>query len=153
MIAVSPSLFRAWRFWASSVHPREAENESFLACAARTKQRLEAAHTRPCTPSLSSMYNRGCQPGVARDAALFRSERKHRRYVRNAYCIMYCFPTGRKFSRFHQIESNSISSVHNKWNCFDSKVSFLRASIKEECIVNRIDSNRLFFYESTFVEK
>ena len=59
MIATSPSLFRAWRFWASSAHPREAESDSFLACAAKTKQRFAAARTRParmrpCTPSLSS---------------------------------------------------------------------------------------------------
>ena len=54
MIAASPSLLRTWRFWASSAHPREAKSDSFLACAAKTKQRLAAAHTRPCTPSLSS---------------------------------------------------------------------------------------------------
>ena len=54
MIAASPSLFRAWRFWASSAHPREAESDSFLACAAKTKQRLAAVRTRPCTPSFSS---------------------------------------------------------------------------------------------------
>ena len=53
MIAASPSLFRAWRFWAPSAHPREAESDSFLTCAARTKQGLAAAGTRPCTPSLS----------------------------------------------------------------------------------------------------
>ena len=57
MISASPSLFRAWRFWASSAHPREAESDSFLASAAKTKQRLAAARparTRPCTPSHSS---------------------------------------------------------------------------------------------------
>ena len=54
MIAASPSLFRAWRFWAPSAHPREAESDIFLAGAAKTKQRLAAARTRPCTPSLSS---------------------------------------------------------------------------------------------------
>ena len=59
MIAASPSLFRAWRFWASSAHPRQAESNSFLACAAKTKRtpaaaRTRPARTRPCTPSLSS---------------------------------------------------------------------------------------------------
>ena len=54
MIAASPSLFRAWRFWAPSAHPREAESDSFLTCAAKIKQRLAAAGTRPCTLSLSS---------------------------------------------------------------------------------------------------
>ena len=53
MIAASPSLFRVWRFRASSAHPKEAESDSFLAFAAKTKARLAAACTRPCTPSLS----------------------------------------------------------------------------------------------------
>ena len=49
MIAASPSLFRAWRFWASPTHPREAESDSFLAWDAKTNRGL-----RPCTPSPSS---------------------------------------------------------------------------------------------------
>ena len=39
---------------ATSAHPKEAESDSFLACAAKTKQRLAAARTRPYMPSLSS---------------------------------------------------------------------------------------------------
>ena len=57
MIAAPPSLFRARRFWAPSAHPREAESDSFLTCATKTKQRLAAARTRPCTPSLSSIHS------------------------------------------------------------------------------------------------
>ena len=53
-IAASPSRSRAWRLRASSAHSREAESDSFLACAAKRKQRLSAASTRRCTPSLSS---------------------------------------------------------------------------------------------------
>ena len=41
----------------------------------KTKQGLAAARTRPCTPSLSSKLLSDCQPGVACDAALFRSEK------------------------------------------------------------------------------
>ena len=44
MIASSPSLFRAWRFGASSAHPREAESDSFLACAAKTTEACGDAH-------------------------------------------------------------------------------------------------------------
>ena len=36
-IAASPSLTRAWRLRASSAHSREAESDSFLACAAKKK--------------------------------------------------------------------------------------------------------------------
>ena len=52
--ASSPSMTRAWRLRASSAHPREAESYSFLACAAKENNRLSAATTRRCTPSLSS---------------------------------------------------------------------------------------------------
>ena len=53
-IAASPSPLRAWRFFTSSAHPREAETDSFLAWASKTKQRLAAARTRPRAPSLTS---------------------------------------------------------------------------------------------------
>ena len=106
-IAASPSLFRAWGFWASSPHPREA-GRSLLACVAKTKQKLAAAHTQQFTPSLSSTNKRGSQPGDARDATLSRSEK----------CVDYKyvtrgFPIGRKFVSSHQIEWNSIRFI--KW--------------------------------------
>ena len=63
-IAPSPSLTRAWRLWASSAHSREAEGESFLACAAKKKWRLSAASTRRCTSSLSSAPLGTREPGV-----------------------------------------------------------------------------------------
>ena len=63
-IAASPSMSRAWRFWASSAHSREADSDSFLACVAKTKQRLSAASTRRCTPSPSSALLGTCQPDV-----------------------------------------------------------------------------------------
>ena len=44
-------------FLSPSAHPREAESDSFLTCATKTKQRLAAARTRPCTPSLSSIHS------------------------------------------------------------------------------------------------
>ena len=81
MIAASPSLFRARRFWASSTHRREAEGDSLLACAAKTKRRLAAgrtrpARTRPCTPSFSStmivVVSR-----VLREMLRYSDEKKH----------------------------------------------------------------------------
>ena len=63
-IAASPSLSRAWRLRASSAHSREAESDSFLTCAAQKKQRLSAASTRRCMPSLSSALLGTCQRGI-----------------------------------------------------------------------------------------
>lgn len=40
MQSASASLSRVWRLRASSAHPREAESDSFLASAAKIKQRL-----------------------------------------------------------------------------------------------------------------
>ena len=37
-IVASPPLFRAWRFRVPSVHPRDPESDSFLACAAEKKR-------------------------------------------------------------------------------------------------------------------
>ena len=84
MIAASPSLFCAWDFWASSAHPREAESDSFLVCAARNKTEaccgvhatgaratMHATGARATMHAVALIYNdRGCQSGVARDAAL-----------------------------------------------------------------------------------
>ena len=75
MIAASPSLFCAWDFWASSAHPREAESDSFLVCAARNKTEaccgVHATGARATMHAVALIYNdRGCQSGVARDAAL-----------------------------------------------------------------------------------
>ena len=60
---IAVSLFRAWRFWAPSAHPREAGSDSFLACAAKTKQACGGAHATMHAVAL--ICNRGCQPGVA----------------------------------------------------------------------------------------
>ena len=75
MIAASPSPFRAWDFWASSTHPREAESDSFLVCAARNKAEacggVHATTAHATMHAVALIYNdRGCQSGVARDAAL-----------------------------------------------------------------------------------
>ena len=89
MIAASPSLFREWRFGASSAHPREAENDS-LACAANRKQRLVAARTRPCMPSLSptiEVVSRGLR-GMLRYS-------DGKKGIENTYVIRG-FPIGRK---------------------------------------------------------
>ena len=118
MIATSPSLFRAWRFWASSAHPREAESDSFLACAAKTKQRFAAARTRParmrpCTPSLSSTMILAVSL-VMREILRY-SDRKKTLTIPIAIPIrntMVCaFPIGCKFVCFDQIESNSIRFI------------------------------------------
>ena len=106
MIAASPSLFRAWRFWASSAHPREDESDSFLACAAKAKQRLAAAHTRPCTPSLSST-NVAVSLGLREMLHYIIPIAKKEKNIDNTYVIRG-FPIGRKFVSFRQIESNSI---------------------------------------------
>ena len=53
MIAASPSLFRAWRFWASSAHPRDAESDNFLACAATSLCFVLAARARKLSLSAS----------------------------------------------------------------------------------------------------
>ena len=61
-IAASPSLSRAWRLRSSSA--REDESDSFLACAAKTKQRPSAVRTQRCTPLISSALLGTGQPGV-----------------------------------------------------------------------------------------
>ena len=111
MIAASPSLLRTWRFWASSAHPREAKSDSFLACAAKTKQRLAAAHTRPCTPSLSStnmVVSLGLREMLHYIVAIGKKRKKDRQYVRDTW-----FSDRRQIRMFpsNRIEFNSI---HNK---------------------------------------
>ena len=53
-ITAPPSLFRGWHFRARSAHARDAESDSFLACAAKKKERLAAVSTRRSMPSVSS---------------------------------------------------------------------------------------------------
>ena len=67
--------FPCGAFLASSAHPREAEIDRFLACAAKTKQRLAAARTRPCTPSLSSAIV--VVSRVLRDSLRYSDRKKH----------------------------------------------------------------------------
>ena len=67
MIAASPSLFRAWRFWVSSAHPREAESDSFL-YSLRRQNKTEAcdgAHATMHVVALIYTPRCGCQRGVA----------------------------------------------------------------------------------------
>ena len=117
MIAASPSLFRAWRFWAPSAHPREAESDSFLACAAKTKQRLAAAGTRPCTPSLSYII-------VVVSRVLHEILRySDRENMDNTYLVRNTWFLGRTQIRmicFHNIESNSIRFIKNELFRFQS---------------------------------
>ena len=74
-IAASPSLSRAWRLRTSSVHSREAESDSFLACAAKVTQRLPAASTRRCNPLLSSALLGACRLCVCVRCCFFRSHK------------------------------------------------------------------------------
>ena len=95
------AVFRAWRFWASSAHPREVESDSFLACAAKTTQRLAAARTRPCTRSLSStvvVVNR-----LLRDMLRY-SDRKNKKTLTIYVVSRY---DANSYVCFHQIELNS----------------------------------------------
>ena len=107
--------------------PRWAETDNFLACAAKTKQRLAAARTRPCTPSLSStivVFNR-----MLREMLRY-SDRKKTMTMRNT-----CFPDRTYFVySFHQIESNSIRFI--KIESFRFK-SVLRAFTRNERNMNR----------------
>ena len=131
MIAASPSLFRAWRFWASSAPPREAESDSFLVCAAKTKQRLGATHTRPYTPSLSST---NVVVSLGLREMLHYSDRK------KGFDITYVirgFPIGHKFVSFHQTESNSISSIHKKCIVSIQKCPSLIRARRNERNLNR----------------
>ena len=128
MIAASPSLFRAWRFWASSAHPREAESDSFLACAAKTKQRLAAAGTRPCTLSLSSTIV--VVSRVLREILRY-SDREN---IDNTYLVRNTwFPdrTQIRMIRFHHIESNSIRFIKNEIVSILKCPSFKRAPRNE----------------------
>ena len=75
-IAASPSLTRAWRSRASSAHSREAESDSFLACAAKNK--------------------RGCRRR-ARDDARRRSHLLPSVLVSRLFCEMLLFHNRIKF--------------------------------------------------------
>ena len=87
-LASSTSLLRARRFWASFAHPRDPEGDSFLAWAAKAKQRLAAARTRRHKPSLSSTLG-----GVSR-----------------ALCDLPCFSISHTFE-----EQCALSSIGNKY--------------------------------------
>ena len=63
-IAAPPSLLRGWNFRPPSGQARDAEGDTFLACAAKKKERLAAARTRRRMPSLSSALVGFCHPGV-----------------------------------------------------------------------------------------
>ena len=102
--------------------------DGFLACAAKTKQRLAAAHTRPCTPSLSST---SVVVSLGLREMLHYSDLK--KSVDNTYVIrVRGFPIGRKFVSLH-IESNSIRFI--RMNCFNSEVSFVNTSKKHEQVL------------------
>ena len=133
MVAASPSLFRAWHFWASSPHPREAESDSFLACAAKTKQRLAAVRTRPCTPSFSSTIV--VVSRLLRDMLRYsdRRNKKHSQYVKY---LVRGFPIRRKFVFFHQIESNSNLFIKNESFSILKCPSLIRA-LRNETSMNR----------------
>ena len=79
------------------LHPREAESGSFLACVATTKQRLAAARTRPCTPSLSSTLHASVVVSRVLREMLRYSDRKKTMALRNT--LVRGFAIGRKFVR------------------------------------------------------
>ena len=71
--------------------------DGFLACAAKTKQRLAAAHTRPCTPSLSST---NVVVSLWLREMLHYSDRKKALAIRIYRYVIRGFPIGRKFVSF-----------------------------------------------------
>ena len=105
-------------FLSPSAHPREAESDSFLTCAAKTKQRLAVAGTRPCTLSLSSTIvgvNR-----VLREILRY-SDRKN---IDNTYLIRnntwFLHRTQIRMMCFDHMESNSIRFIKNESFRFQS---------------------------------
>ena len=83
------------------------------------KNRLSAASTRRCTPSLSSALLGTCQPGVCVRCCFFRSH--------NISRTIRGFPIEPKAVHFHQIES--ISSRFIKKSRFESIRFIIRSSI------------------------
>ena len=118
-IAASPSLSRAWRLRASSAHSREAESDSFLACAAKK--------------------NRGGRRR-ARDDARRRSHLLPSILVSRVFCEMLLFFQSHKIWRtmrwfpdrtqsrfFHEIESTSNRFI--KKSRFQSSRFKIRSSL------------------------
>ena len=109
MIAASPSLFSAWRFWASSAYPKEAESDGWLPSLRRQNKTEACGGAHATMHAVALIYQRGRQPVVARDAALFRSEKS----IGNTYIPVRntWFPDRTQIRKFR---IQSIRSIKNE---------------------------------------
>ena len=108
MIAALPSLFRVWRFWASSAHPREAVSDIFLATPTKQYRGLRR-RARDHARGRSHLHSSVVVSRVLREMLRY-SDWKKTLTIRNTWFP----PTGRKFVYIFRPNRIEINLIHKK---------------------------------------